>query len=98
MACPIWRRLLPHLTRFALSRAFDSDGRRIEISKAMIPMTTSSSTSVNARRERQVRIGSDEKTRVGLKSAIEASAGILKRGEVGVDLDVSAIDWIIACI
>src|SRR5436305_10046863 len=49
MAWPIWRRLQAHLARLAVSRALDREGRRIEISRAMIPMTTSSSTSVKPR-------------------------------------------------
>jgi hypothetical protein len=47
------RRFEPHFTRFAVSRARLSDGSRIEISSAMMPMTTSNSTSVNARRLRR---------------------------------------------
>ena len=47
MACPIWRRLLAHLTRLAVSRARFKLGSRIEISRAMIPITTSNSTRVN---------------------------------------------------
>ena len=46
MARPIWCRLLAHLARLAVSRALFSDGSRIEISSAMMPMTTSSSTRV----------------------------------------------------
>jgi hypothetical protein len=42
-----WRMLLAHFTWLPLSRARERVGRRIEISRAMIPMTTSSSTSVN---------------------------------------------------
>src|SRR5215469_15484735 len=38
---------------FALSRALLSAGSRIEINSAMIPITTSSSTSVNAKRMRR---------------------------------------------
>src|SRR2546423_437369 len=47
MPCPIWRRLLAHFTRLACSRARLSDGSRIEISSAIMPITTSSSTRVN---------------------------------------------------
>src|SRR4051794_19517826 len=43
-----WRRLLMHAVRLALSRALPSAGSRMPISTAMMPMTTSSSTSVNA--------------------------------------------------
>src|SRR5437763_8058938 len=43
---PIWRRLLAHLTRLACSRARFKDGSRMEISSAMMPITTSSSTRV----------------------------------------------------
>src|SRR5688500_1402076 len=46
MPWPIWRRLLAHFTRLACSRARLSDGSRIEISNAMMPITTSSSTRV----------------------------------------------------
>src|SRR5687768_11621453 len=46
MPCPIWRRLLAHFTRLACSRARLSDGSRILISSAMMPITTSSSTRV----------------------------------------------------
>src|SRR3954468_17599481 len=42
-----WRMLLRHLTRSDCSRALLKAGTRIEISSAMMPMTTSSSTSVN---------------------------------------------------
>src|SRR5581483_4653667 len=45
--CPICRSLEAQDTFFAASRALLSDGSRIEISSAMIPMTTSNSTSVN---------------------------------------------------
>src|SRR3954449_557762 len=45
-AMPSWRRLLRHCVRFAASRALASVGSRIEISSAMMPMTTSNSTSV----------------------------------------------------
>src|ERR1700734_573858 len=47
MAWPIWRRLLAHLTRLAVSRARLSDGNRIEISSAIMPITTSNSTREN---------------------------------------------------
>src|SRR4051812_45440069 len=46
------RRLLAHLIRFACSRARLRDGSRMEMSSAMMPMTTSSSTSVNPATER----------------------------------------------
>ena len=46
MPWPIWRRLLAHFTRLACSRARLSDGSRMEISSAMMPITTSSSTRV----------------------------------------------------
>src|SRR5436309_16095121 len=45
---PICRRLLAHLVRIDCSRALLSAGIKIEISTAMIPMTTRSSTRVNA--------------------------------------------------
>jgi hypothetical protein len=45
-ACESWRMLLRHFTRRPASRARFSAGNRIAISTAMIPMTTSSSTSV----------------------------------------------------
>jgi hypothetical protein len=47
--CAIDRRFDRHLTVFELSRAFDNAGNKIEINSAMIPITTSSSTSVNPR-------------------------------------------------
>src|SRR4051812_45438573 len=53
---PIWRRLLRHCVRLALSRALFRLGRRIEISTAMMPITTRSSTSVNAHLGREARI------------------------------------------
>ena len=43
----ICRRLLWHATIRDCSRAFFSDGSRIEMSNAMMPITTKSSTSVN---------------------------------------------------
>jgi len=46
IANPICLRLLAHFTRLACSRARFRAGRRIEISSAMIPMTTNSSTRV----------------------------------------------------
>src|SRR5689334_24633112 len=46
MAWPICRRFEAHFTRLAVSRARLRDGSRIEISSAMMPITTSSSTSV----------------------------------------------------
>src|SRR4029079_17250209 len=49
----ICRRLLAHLARLACSRARFRLGSRIEISRAMMPMTTSSSTSVNPRLRRE---------------------------------------------
>src|SRR5690242_19783414 len=48
-ACPICRRFDRHAAVFALWRALLSAGSRIEISSAMMPITTSSSTSVKAR-------------------------------------------------
>src|SRR4051812_36754011 len=42
IASPIWRIFEPHFTLLAVSRARLSDGSKIEISSAMIPMTTSS--------------------------------------------------------
>ena len=47
VAAASWRTLLRHWTCFACSRARLSAGSRIAISTAMMPMTTSSSTSVN---------------------------------------------------
>ena len=47
-AMPSWRRLLAQATRLAFSLARDSAGSKMEMSNAMIPMTTRSSTSVNA--------------------------------------------------
>src|SRR5262245_54266400 len=58
-----------HLTWLAERRADASEGRRIEIRTAMIPITTSSSTSVNACRDEARRTearhkGPDERERV----------------------------------
>jgi len=50
IALPMLRRFDRHASRFALCRARLRDGSRIEISSAMMPITTSSSTSVNALR------------------------------------------------
>src|SRR5687767_13606478 len=49
-AVAIWRRLDMHATARDCARAAEMTGRRMPIMMAMIPMTTSSSTSVNARR------------------------------------------------
>ena len=46
------RMFAAHFTVFAARRAFASDGSRIEINSAMIPITTSSSTSVKPLRRR----------------------------------------------
>src|SRR5687767_5264417 len=46
MPCRIERMFAAHLTVFAALRARPSVGRRLEISSAMMPRTTSSSTSV----------------------------------------------------
>src|SRR5688500_10021529 len=43
-----WRRLLRQAVRRADSRALANTGMRMEISSAMMPMTTSNSTSVKA--------------------------------------------------
>src|SRR4051812_6584940 len=54
-ALPIWRREAWHLTELAARRAPWREGRRMEISSAMIPITTRSSTRVKAFRvEREV--------------------------------------------
>ncbi len=45
-AMPIWRRLLLQATSIAAFLARDSDGSRIEIKTAIMPMTTRSSTRV----------------------------------------------------
>src|SRR5947209_10977300 len=45
---PSCRRFDKHCTCLACSRAFPKAGRRIEISSAIIPITTSNSTKVNA--------------------------------------------------
>jgi hypothetical protein len=50
MACPIWRRLLAHAIVFADSRALDSVGINNDIRIAIMPITTSNSINVNARR------------------------------------------------
>jgi len=52
-ACTMPCRFAEHLVVSACRRTRLSVGRRIEINKAMIPMTTRSSTSVNARARRQ---------------------------------------------
>src|SRR3712207_228148 len=46
MAPEIWRMLLAHCTCLADFRALDRVGRRMEMSRPMIPMTTSNSTRV----------------------------------------------------
>ena len=48
MPCEIVRSCDRHAVVLAAARARLSAGRRIEISSAMMPMTTRSSTSVNA--------------------------------------------------
>src|SRR5258706_6141821 len=48
-AVPSWRTVARHLVVLAARRALPRTGRRIEISKAMMPMTTRSSTRVKAR-------------------------------------------------
>src|SRR5688572_13460430 len=53
-ALPISRRLLVHAADLALSQARASVGNKIPSSTAMMPITTSSSTSVNARNLRIV--------------------------------------------
>lgn len=50
IASPICRRLLPHCVRRAASRAACTAGRSRPTSRPMIAMTTSTSTSVSARR------------------------------------------------
>src|SRR6516162_3796770 len=45
-----WRKLLAHRMRLAASRVFCTAGSKSAISTPMMAMTTSSSTSVNARR------------------------------------------------
>src|SRR6476646_5836486 len=50
-----WRRLEAHWTLWADLRALPSAGRSNDIRMLMIPMTTSSSTSVNARPKRRIR-------------------------------------------
>src|SRR5260370_34253732 len=57
--CIPWRMLwmfAAHASVLAAERALLSAGRRIEINNAMIPMTTSSSTSVNACRAFRVHL------------------------------------------
>src|SRR4051812_28981329 len=56
IACPMERRLARHLTVWADARALFRAGRRIEISNAMIPMTTSSSTRVKPRGRRRLKL------------------------------------------
>lgn len=50
--CYNWavKRFAMHFTLFACSRAAESAGKSTEMRMAMMPMTTSNSTSVNARR------------------------------------------------
>src|SRR4051812_24405752 len=50
----IERKFAMHFTVLAARRALPKAGRRIEISNAMMPMTTSNSTSVNPRRRDDV--------------------------------------------
>src|SRR5437868_694540 len=56
MPCPMARRLAPHLIALADSRALPSAGNSMLINRAMIPMTTRSSTRVNAVRTRNGRM------------------------------------------
>src|SRR5437868_5849090 len=49
MACPIVRKFAMHLTVLAALRALFKEGSRIEMSKAIMPITTSNSTSVKPR-------------------------------------------------
>src|SRR5437016_3758789 len=48
-AVPSWRTVARHLVVLAARRALPRTGSRIEISRAMMPMTTRSSTRVKAR-------------------------------------------------
>src|SRR3954466_6200902 len=57
--------LLMHATLFADSRARLRDGSRIEINSAMIPITTSNSTSVNPRATRHDR---EDLRRIGIQA------------------------------
>jgi hypothetical protein len=54
IARTIWRVLEQHLIRLALSLAFRKEGRSMASNRAMIPMTTSNSTSVNPRLRRMM--------------------------------------------
>src|SRR5438309_11288132 len=59
-ACPICRRFERHAAVLALCRALLRAGSRMEISRAIMPMTTSNSTSVKARgRRARLRLRSD---------------------------------------
>jgi hypothetical protein len=49
ITCPSVRRFAAHLIRSACARAVESEGSKIAINSAMMPITISSSTSVNAR-------------------------------------------------
>src|SRR5580765_8211470 len=55
-ATPIWRRLFMHWTRNECCRATLMAGRRIEISTAMMPMTTSNSSRLKPRTGRTRRM------------------------------------------
>src|SRR5687767_10911913 len=56
VAVPICRRLLRQTARLAASRALFSAGSSSEMSTAMMPMTTNSSTRVNALRPVRLRV------------------------------------------
>src|SRR4051812_42648571 len=53
---PSWRRLAAHAMTFAAFRALFKAGSKTEMSSAMIPITTSSSTNVKPRDERPAEI------------------------------------------
>src|SRR4051794_15396699 len=76
----IWRRLLRHCVLLADSRALLSVGSRIEISTAMMPITTSNSTSVKARRSpaRERRFGRT----ISFLLRIELRVGIIIRPDL----------------
>ena len=56
-AAPIWRRFDRHNVARAAARARFRLGSRMLISSAMMPMTTSNSTRVNARERRPTKTG-----------------------------------------
>src|SRR3954447_358141 len=84
MAVPTCRMLDAHTTRAAASLARLSAGNRTPISTAMIPMTTRSSTNVNAERAGRCPVNEGEEAARWTDVVIAASSTALanRRGEM----------------